>query len=281
MRFSFAFAAAAASLFASAAGNADAACAGAIGAGASYSTTSTDVTLSEGCLMDDGKVDENMGGITMYSVTASACPGCILTDSRGATFIEPAADLGCDMNEVNVANPCVTSSSITTTTTTETTSDMSDMSDQMPPTITASCPDTHKPRCYCASATGSTNQNCDPTVRITHIAAETDIECADYCVSECGEGAGSNFACHPNDDPLMPCNEKTTSCECSSCETDAPPEPIQFGGQCGAFCAAECDGGTGYAYSCPAKGGTSAAPKKIGVVAGSMIVAIAVASLVV
>ena len=286
MRFSFVLTAA---LFASTSGNADATCAGTIGAGASYSTTSNDVTLSEGCVMGDGIVEEDMGGMTLYSITTSACPGCIVTDSSGGeTFIEPAADLGCDMSEVNAANPCVTSSSTTTTTETSSTNDMADMadmsniSDQMPPTTTASCPESSEARCYCASATGSINPNCDPTQRITYTAAETDTECADYCFSECGQGAGSDFSCHNENSPLTPCNKKTTSCECSSgCETEATPQqPMQFAGQCGAFCDAHCgsDYSGGYAYGCP--GDTSAASPKIGAAVGSTIVAIAMASLV-
>lgn len=287
MRSSFALAAI---LLASAAGNANATCGGTIGAGASFSTTSTDITLSAGCLMGDGKVDENMGGMTLYSITASACPGCIITDSSGGeTFIEPAAELGCDMSEVNAANPCVTSSSTTTsTTTTETSStndmsdmtDMSDISDQMPSTLTASCSDSSEARCYCASVTGSINPNCDPTKRITYTAAETDTQCADYCLRECGQGAGSDFSCHNGSSPLTPCNKKTTSCECSSCETEATPQqPMQFAEQCGAFCDAQCgsDYSSGYAYSCPA---TTSAASKIGAVVGSTIVAIAMASLV-
>ena len=285
MRFSFAIAA---GLFASAAGNADATCAGTIWASASYSTTSTDgVTLSEGCQMGDGIVDEDMGGITRYFITASACPGCIITDSRGETFIEPAADLDCDMSEFNAANPCVTSSSTTTITTTETSSTndisgMTDVTDQTLSTTAAGCLESSDARCYCASATGSINPNCDPTQRITYTAAETDTECADYCVGECGEGAGSDFSCHNENSPLMPCNKKSTSCECSSCETDATPrQPMQFGGQCGAFCDAHCGSGYsgGYTYSCPAT--TSAAPCALDAAAiiGSAIVAVVATSL--
>lgn len=273
MRFSYAIAAA---LFASAAQSADATCAATIGAGSSYST-SKNVMLSEGCL----KVDVDSGS----SITASACPGCIVTDSTGGqTFIEPGADLGCDPNEVNAANPCVTSSSSTTITTTETSStndmadmtDMSDMSDQMP---TETCLDSEEGRCYCHSATVSTNQKCIPTIRFTYIAAKTDVECADFCVSECGDGAGSNFQCVFTGTPLLPCNEKFTSCQCNDCEPDVTPlEPIQFSGQCGAFCDTFCESYTGHKYSCTSSD-TSVA-SKIGAAVGATLVVVAVASLV-
>ena len=272
MRFSFAIAAA---LFASATEIADATCAATIGAGSSYST-SEDVTLSEGCL----KVDVDSGS----SITASACPGCIVTDSSGGqTFIKPGADLGCDPNEVNAANPCVTSSSTSTITTTETSStndmadmtDMSDMSDQMTSKV---CLDSEEGRCYCHSATVSTNHKCIPTFRVTYIDAKTDVECADYCVSECGDGAGSNFHCVITGTPLSPCNEKFTSCDCNNCNPNQTPlEPIQFSGQCGAFCDTFCESYTGHKYSCSSTD-TSVAPK-IGATVGTTLVVVAVASL--
>ena len=51
-------------------------------------------------------------------------------------------------------------------------------------------------RCYCSSS-DITNQNCDVTQRITQTAMNTTDDCGSYCTDECGEGAGSSFACYP------------------------------------------------------------------------------------
>lgn len=116
-----------------------------------------------------------------------------------------------------------------------------------------SCSQGFNPRCYCSSA--SDNDRCTGTQRITYIAANTASECDSYCKLECGDSAGSDFACYPGEEPLTPCNARGTTCDCGCSHNVAVPSPMQFGGQCFAFCerrdvCGQAEENFGVAFSC-------------------------------
>ena len=100
--------------------------------GTSYTTTEDISHHSEGCHK------EANGGMTTF--LAKACSGCTLKHNGAVTFIEPPASLGCSREEVDAANPCVTSTSTQTVTETSTsTSTTTETSDKS--TMFVSCDD--------------------------------------------------------------------------------------------------------------------------------------------
>ena len=82
-------------------------CAATITDGGTYSVSGTVGTISSECA-------STFGDQVTYSATS--CPGCTVTVDGKTTFLEPPTSLGCSREDINAANPCVTSSSTTTTT---------------------------------------------------------------------------------------------------------------------------------------------------------------------
>ena len=107
--------------------------------------------------------------------------------------------------------------------------------------------ETKQKRCFCAS--NSTNEVCDPTNPDNAYTAKNGDDCESYCTTECGEGAGSSFACYSTT-PLA-CDAKSTECDCFCLHNMTVPSPIRFGDQCSAFCDREdiCDD-KGNVYQC-------------------------------
>ena len=126
------------------------------------------------------------------------------------------------------------------------------------------CPENYSPRCYC-SGPDITNQNCDVTQRITITSMNTVDSCASYCTEQCGEMAGSQFSCYPEDDDLkISCDGDPDrgTCKCSCDHNVAVPSSMAFSDQCAAFCdRQDVCGDVGSEFSC---GGTSGASSTFG-----------------
>lgn len=131
------------------------------------------------------------------------------------------------------------------------------------------CPAGYEGRCYCSHASNA--QGCDVAARVTHMSKVDETICADFCSTECGEGAGSSFACHVG--PLSPCEAKSTTCECSCDYNGTIPIPIQFGSQCSAFCDREdvC-GNPGSSFTCSESGAGKLSRKNNGGVVASLAI---------
>jgi len=77
-------------------------CAQTISDGGSFSISGTIENLTTNCDTD------------LLNYFATKCPGCTVTVDGEVTFLEPPVSLGCNQDEINAANPCITTSSTTT-----------------------------------------------------------------------------------------------------------------------------------------------------------------------
>ena len=133
---------------------------------------------------------------------------------------------------------------------------------------TGSCPEGTDARCYCSGP--GDDPMCDVTQRITLVSEQNASACEDACVITCGEVAGFDFSCYPEELELNPCNTVSTC----TCACGAPPiTGVQFGGQCSAYCSREdvCGNTTadGSEFVCPAPTTSSARSVVLGTLAGA------------
>lgn len=75
-------------------------CSSTIANGGSFSSSGNIGTISSDC----AQTSENE-----VTYSANSCPGCTVTVDGKITFLEPPDNLGCSRDEINAANPCVTS----------------------------------------------------------------------------------------------------------------------------------------------------------------------------
>ena len=76
-------------------------CSSTIANGGSFSSSGNIGTISSDC----PQTFENEA----VAYSANSCPGCTVTVDGKITFLEPPDNLGCSRDEINAANPCVTS----------------------------------------------------------------------------------------------------------------------------------------------------------------------------
>ena len=135
-------------------------------------------------------------------------------------------------------------------------------------------------RCYCSSS-DIYRGHCDVTQTITQTSMNTTDECDSYCTDECGEGAGSSFACYPAGESLeLSCDGGDTTCDCNCDHNVTVPNAMPFSAQCDAFCSRDdvC-GASGSEFKCGTSSGVSFSSYGIGGIGMVLSAAVGIASL--